>query len=325
MVESQLPLISVIIPVYNVEEYIEECLKSVVIQSYEHLEIILVDDGSTDSSGEICDQWARSDSRIRVIHQENGGLSAARNSGMKIAGGAYIGFVDSDDVIHPLMYEKLYRALTDHECDISCCGVTKSIFFEDRDKKENFRIFQPQDAILALIEDRDLSVTVWNKLYRHEIVRTLAFKEGKCHEDEYWTYQAFSRAEKIVLTDFCGYGYRQRESGIMGRKYSLKRLDIIEARSERLNVIEEHYPELTASARCDFRFECIRAFQLSLLYLDRDDLQKSRSLITRAVKKHVLRYGDYSHLPVGRKVWCFLSNISLEGTARFRNLIHFGP
>ena len=114
--------ISVIVPVYKVEKYLNRCVQSIASQTYENLEIILVDDGSPDNCGVLCDEWVQKDSRIKVVHKENGGLSSARNAGVAVATGAYVGFVDSDDYIHPQMYEKLYEALVENGADISICG-----------------------------------------------------------------------------------------------------------------------------------------------------------------------------------------------------------
>lgn len=325
----ELPLISVIVPVYNVETFLDECLQSIVQQTYDNLEIIAVDDGSTDTSGEKCDMWAKRDPRIRVIHKENGGLSDARNAGLMTAKGSLIGFVDSDDVIHPYMYQGLYELMQIADSEISCCRMRKSNSFENMFTAEKncaeIKRYTPEEALRAIITESDVFVTVWNKLYRRDIIGDIQFELNKCHEDEFWSYQVIAGATRIVTSDQCYYGYRQRENSIMNQQYSLKRLDLLMARTARLSLIERRFPDLAALARCDLRFECIRAQQFSFIFLKEEELEISKQIIQDIVHNHPLRYCDYHSLPLGRQVWCFLSNIAFAATCHIRNKFHFGP
>lgn len=322
-------LISIIIPVYNVEEFLDECVESVIKQTYTNLEIILIDDGSTDLSGKKCDEWAARDPRIIVIHKENGGLSDARNAGLKIARGKYIGFVDSDDMIHSQMYQCLYETMEKTNSEISCCGVKKASIFQDFVMQElhcsEVRSYTAKEAMVSIIKDDKIQVTVWNKLYLKTVIDNLYFEFGKCHEDEFWSYQVLSRAEKIVVLEAEYYGYRQRENSIMNQKYSIKNLDILEAREKRLKFLEEKYPELVSMGKCDYRFTCIRAMQLCMMYMKEDTFKKCREIILRYVKEHPLKYKDYCDLPIGRKVWCIMSNLSFGMTCRIRNKFHYAP
>ena len=165
-------LISVIVPVYNVEKYLDKCIQSIVDQTYTNLEIILVDDGSPDNSGAICDEWAEKDNRIKVIHKANGGLSDARNAGLDIATGEYIAFVDSDDYIELDFYDKLYNVIKATNCDISICNLRK--VYENNNVSVNncdtFEIteYSTTEAMSALIDDKIRQV-VWNKLYKADI------------------------------------------------------------------------------------------------------------------------------------------------------------
>lgn len=323
-------MISIIIPVYNVADYLEECIASIVVQTYKDLEIILVDDGSTDSSGKICDKWAEKDARIRVIHKKNGGMSDARNAGLDIAKGELIGFIDSDDVIRNDMYERLYALMEEHKAEISCCNFQKEETFPDisilgNDTQDHVQTYTAREALEATIKETDLHPVLWNKLYTREIVGDVRFEYGKYHEDEFWIYQVVTKATKIVSTSRVYYGYRQRANSIMHQKYSLKRLDILEARAERLDFIEKNFPELLKKARCDFRFMCIRERQLGLLNLNENELEVSKKTVMEAVKKYPLKYSDYKELPLGRKVWCFLSNVNFEATCKIRNRFHYGP
>lgn len=323
------PLISVIIPVYNVENYLDDCLKSVSGQIYDNMEIIVVDDGSTDSSGMICDEWEKKDHRILVIHKENGGLSDARNIGLQAANGNFIAFVDSDDVIHPHMYQKLYEMIKDTGCEISCCRVKKDSIFENFSWNINnelqMRQYSDEEALRAIIKNEDISVTVWNKLYTRDVIKNIYFESEKIHEDEFWSYQVLAKAEKIMMTNQYYYGYRQRDKSIMNRQYSVQNLDLLDARAQRLEFLEKNYPKLISLARCDLRFECIRAMQFCLLLLEADDLKISKCRINAMVKSYPLKYRDYRILPFGRQVWCVLSNISFGATCHIRNRLHFGP
>lgn len=246
------PLISVIVPVYKVEAYLDRCVQSIVDQTFINLEIILVDDGSPDRCGAMCDAWAERDSRIRVIHKENGGLSDARNAGMAVATGELMGFVDSDDTIHPDMYRLLYESMVENDSDLSACGV--EMVWEDGSPprpltRSGCRVMETEDAMRALLEESWLKQPVWYKLYKTELIRDLSFPVGKYHEDVFWTYQAVARARRISVFDTAGYYYRQRRGSIMGEGYSLKRLDAVEAAAQRCKWIEAQLPSLSALAQ----------------------------------------------------------------------------
>lgn len=321
-------MISVIIPVYNVEKYLEECLQSVSEQTYRDLDVILVDDGSTDLSGKICEQWSEKDSRFRVIHKKNGGLSDARNTGLNAARGELIAFVDSDDVIHRDMFRILYSVMEKERCGICCCGVEQGTIFQNQtenEKKSIKGIYTPEQAIRAIIEETDVFVTVWNKLYKRNIVEDIFFPKGRCNEDEFWSWRVIDRAVSIVSVKGTLYGYRQRENSIMNSRYSLKRLDLLDARAERLRFFEEKYPNLVRLGRCDLRFECIRAWQFSLLYLPKDEQKQSRKRIQAIIKEYPARHEDCRELPPGRRFWYLLSGITFNGTCSIRNRFHFGP
>lgn len=323
--------ISVIVPIYKVEEYLDACITSIVNQTYKNLEIILVDDGSPDLCGEMCDAWAKADERIKVIHKENGGLSDARNAGMKAAGGELIGFVDSDDVIHPRMYERLAAMMEETGSDISCCTVTRNLeaciagVDSHTASCPEIEVFDGIQALESLLSLDRISVTVWNKLYTREVIEDLYFPKGKYHEDEFWTYLVLSRAKKAAHTEQGYYGYRIRENSITNQKYTSRHLDHLDARAERLEYMEMHYPQFHSLERTNIRFESIRAMQLCYLFMDGRELEDCRERIHKIVKKYPLKYQDYKALPFGRKVWCFLSNRSFDFTCHLRNRFHFGP
>lgn len=229
-------LISIIIPVYKVEQYLNECIESVLNQSYKNLEIILIDDGSPDNCGKICDEYAKIDKRIKVVHKENGGLSSARNTGLDIANGEYISFIDSDDYVSKKFIKVLYDLCERNNADIAMCDYIR---FTDKveDIKTNIEIkrftsLEMQENIYS--REGVKNVVVWNKLYKKYIYDELRFPAGKINEDEFTTYKAFNIAPNdIVVTNEPLYYYRYNENGIMGRTFNEKRLDALEAYREK--------------------------------------------------------------------------------------------
>ena len=213
-------LISVIVPVYNMEQYLERCINSIKKQSYSNLEIILVDDGSTDHSADMCDTYAQEDQRIKVIHKVNGGLSDARNAGLAIATGAYIGYVDSDDWIEPQMYQKMYEACIENEAQVAVCRYAK-VYSDETIRGGNHKttVFE-RDSILKvyLSDNSDYIVynSVWSKLFAREIIVGEIFPVGKNSEDIMYTTRAFCKVTKAVYVDECLYNYvLDREGSIM--------------------------------------------------------------------------------------------------------------
>lgn len=320
---ENLPLISVIVPVYKVEAYLDKCISSIVGQTYRNLEIILVDDGSPDNCGAMCDVWAEKDSRIKVIHKENGGLSDARNAGMAAATGEYMGFVDSDDHIAPGMYQLLYERLIADNSDISACGV--EMVFENGLPsrpltKPGTCILDRTAAMEAVIRESWLKQPVWYKLYKSELVRDILFPVGKCHEDVFWTYQAVARAKKVSIFDTPCYFYTQRNGSIMGEGYSLKRLDSLEAKQQRLEYLKIHYPALENAGRIELLFSCVYAMQMSLRHLSRQKLKTAKKIIVSTWHHNKGNAG----MSFKQRIWHSLASISFEGTCRLRNLLKIG-
>lgn len=231
-------LISVIIPVYNVEAYIDECLESIVHQTYEKLEIILIDDGSTDSSGCICDDWAQKDNRIRVIHQPNGGLSKARNTALDNCSGSYICFVDSDDLLHLRTLEIMHKAMYDEAVAISCCGFNR--FVDSHSVKEIIlENFETYDSTQAMQRINDIGVTACAKMYRAELFMLLRYPIGRLHEDEFLIHRLLYLARKVTVTKSGLYYYRQRSGSITNTIGPKNLMDAVEAYQDRLHFIRE--------------------------------------------------------------------------------------
>lgn len=233
-------LVSVIVPVYNVERYVNECVESICNQSYSNIEIILVDDGSTDHSGEICDEWAEKDQRITVIHKPNGGLSDARNVAIDQAGGAWLMFVDGDDTISSDAVESLYDAVVNYECDMAVCNMVRVY---DDGSTEPF--YKPTDKP-TLLTDTDRFITlkqpsVCNKLFKTVLFDGIRFPKGKYYEDTFVYHVLAYKASKIVLTGIDGYYYRSRRDSILGgAKYSDRYFDFVEATYVRMMFMCEH-------------------------------------------------------------------------------------
>lgn len=233
--------VSIIVPVYQVESYIRQCVDSILAQTFADFELILVDDGSKDMSGQICDAYAAKDARVKVIHKENGGLSDARNRGMDQMTGNYFMFVDSDDYIAPTMVESLYKSILNEHADIAACNYLN--FFEN-DREKDFAT-SIQSEILTGAEifynrknERNYGIwtVAWNKLYKKERFGNIRFRFGKYHEDEFWANDIYRMHIKVITIPECLYYYRQRSDSIMGKKSITRNLDIIEAFQERIKI-----------------------------------------------------------------------------------------
>ena len=318
--------ISIIVPIYNVENYLDKCIKSIINQSFKNLEIILVDDGSPDNCPAICDEWAKKDNRIKVIHKENGGLSDARNAGLAVATGEYIAFVDSDDYIEADIYKKLLSVALNNKCDIVSCKL-RMVYENDKnfvtkDDSEDIIIYSTEDAMSALIDDKIRQV-VWNKLYKADIIKNIPFDVGKHHEDEFWSYKAIGNATKIATIDYTGYNYLQRSGSIMGNGYSLKRLDAVEAKCLRQEYLDNNVPVLSQQGLINLIFTCIYHGQLSLKYLDKKDKKIALNKLKKIIKK-IFSVLSFDILSKKQKIWIYLLKISFFYTCKFRNIIRIG-
>lgn len=320
------PLISVIVPVYKVEAYLDKCISSIVNQTYTNLEIILVDDGSPDNCPAICDVWEKKDSRIKVIHKENGGLSDARNAGIAIASGEHIGFVDSDDYIAPEMYQLLYERMIADGSDIAACGV--EMVWEDGTPGRmltrcgNYRL-NHQDAMLAIIQETYLKQPVWYKLYKTNLIRDIIFPVGKYHEDVFWSYQAVARARQVSVIDTPCYFYTQRSGSIMGDGYSLKRLDALEAKALRSSFVQAYYPKIAEEERVDLLFSCIYHMQMSMRFLRGTALETAESRIQYVVE-NLRPVSCYQGMEFKRRVWLCSAQLSMKITCKLRNFLKIG-
>ena len=237
--------ISVIVPVFNVAGYLPQCVDSILSQDYGNLEVILIDDGSTDGSGELCDRYAALDSRVRAIHQKNGGAAAAKNVGLRLATGEYLAFADSDDYLEPGAYGFLMKILLENGAD-AVQGSFREVY---RNRAEEQRIseeiLEGYDYLLRFPKDFSCAL-LWNKLYRRALFDGVFFEEGHKIDDEYFTYQGFLQPRKVVRMDRVVYNYRKRASSVMSSPESAERLvlDCLDSAAKRRQRILDTLPQL---------------------------------------------------------------------------------
>lgn len=321
------PLISVIVPIYNVEKYLARCVDSIVNQTYKNLEIILVDDGSPDRCPQMCDDYAKKDSRIKVVHKNNGGLSDARNAGMVVATGEYISFIDSDDYVSDDFFECLLDVMNKENSDIAECSVVK--FYEDNRFDEfsddlSVKTYDTQDAMSALIAENPFHQHVWNKLYKTELVKDIPYAVGKLNEDEFWTYRVFGRANKVARINKTMYYYFQRSSSIMGVGYNIRRLDALEGKANRQKYIENNFPDLSTQAKIDLYGSCMFAYQSVLKFMSGADKKKALELIRKYRKMYNLSFDEIKLADKSARKYFYLAKCNFGFCCKFRAISGIG-
>lgn len=239
-----MPTISVIVPVYKVEPYLRQCVDSILGQTFRDFELILVDDGSPDGCPAICDEYAEQDSRVKVIHKENGGLSSARNVGLDVAKGEYISFVDSDDWIARGMLEAMFHKCVEFGADLAICNVTKCIdekrIIEDSSPMQD-ECFSQDDFVKKMIANQAWRyIIACSKLYHRKLFEEIRFPEGFIHEDEAIAHRIAGRCKKIVTTSEVMYFYRQAEGSITNAPLTIKRTDMLSALADRITYAAQH-------------------------------------------------------------------------------------
>jgi Glycosyltransferases involved in cell wall biogenesis len=249
------PLITVIVPVYKVEKYLKRCVDSICMQTYRNLEIILVDDGSPDRCGELCDEFAEKDNRIRVIHKENGGLSDARNAGLDVMTGEYVGFVDSDDWICPQMYETLYRRLIEKQAQISCCGIDRCTddghqSYFNPNVAEAFTLNRV-DALKELTRNQRITNSVCDKLYRSDLFDKLRMTTGILFEDFQVQPHCIAQAERVTYTAEPLYCYYLSPQSILRGNYSIRQYDSIRISRECIGFYQKNFAECVPYAQAE--------------------------------------------------------------------------
>ncbi len=318
--------ISVIVPIYKVEAYLDKCVRSIVDQTYRELEIILVDDGSPDNCPAMCEAWATKDSRIKVIHKENGGLSDARNAGLAIATGSLVSFIDSDDWLEPEFLQTLYDAMAAQNAQIAECAIhlvdeAGNILRSRGPEKDE--LIDKIDALRRLVMEDGVFQTVWNKLYRREVIDGILFEKGKYNEDDFWTYQIFDRIEKLALVDKPMYNYLQRGGSIMGVGYNPRRLDGLEARFRRMEYLQK-YDQLAFLTQQNLMLDYMWHLQSVLRNLQGQEKKAASTAILR-MKKRTPKV-SFRRLTLNTKyrIWYGIFTAAPLLTVRLRNMFRIG-
>lgn len=287
-VSPELPLVSLIVPVYKVENYLPRCLESIAAQTYPNLDIILVDDGSPDASGEMCDQFARDRANVRVLHQPNQGQSVARNTAVPLATGEYVAFVDSDDYVEPDYIEYLLRLLLEHQADISVGGFVYE--YEGRlakniPRKETSSAITPAEMITRMNYGEGYGIVPWGKLYRKELLLAHPYPPGKIYEDLATTCKIVGDARRIAVGNKPIYHWLQRPGSTMNNGFSARQLDGLEAARAQLDYTAARFPEALPSAK--FRYTA-KGVELAKIFLESGDAD---TVTWNRLRDHVALHG----------------------------------
>ncbi len=315
------PLISVIIPVYKTEAYLEKCVRSVMMQSYRNLEIILVDDGSPDNCPAICDRIAKEDERIIVIHKENGGLSDARNRGLDICGGDYLYFVDSDDFIRKDAIELLLNAAISKNIDL-VCGDYCSVNEEGECIAHGLRYPNcelTQEEAIEYFITKDWGA--WGKLYRRSAHNEVRFPIGKIHEDEAVMFQILSHCKKIALVSDELYCYLQRSDSITSQAYSKKKMDWFYGWWENTRFIEQNYPQFLS--QCLSKTWSTALYNIGYLIGDENNFTELSEIRQFALEyRHNILYGNKIRCSLKLRLWIFLHSDIQSCNNLYRRFYH---
>lgn len=306
IIKKKLPILSIIVPVYNVEDFLSQCIDSILAQSIQDYELILVDDGSTDTSSSICDKYAAGHSKVSVVHKKNGGLSDARNTGLKIASGKYVGFVDSDDWIVPNMYENMIKAAIDYSASIVCCNYdsyTSAVIQKQRSDK--IISLKQEEAICKLFYRDHYRFFAWNKIYLKSLFDNLEYPYGKHYEDIVTTYSLFKKVDKIIYIDSSYYVYRRRVGSISNNEYSLKTKELLEAINFVYNDMFKENPNIVKRSVSGY-------IQYYLWFLDKAILGKDREL---------KQYHSYIREIIGTYLYSILTCKEITYTSKTKILL----
>lgn len=277
------PCISVIVPVYNTEKYLKDCINSILTQTFNDLELILIDDGSTDNSGVICDEYAKLDARVRVFHQENRGVSTARNVGIDNALGEYITFVDADDYIVNNALEILYNDIVNNKADISYAGGVK--VYESATEaleKAQFKIWQGDSALRESLMGNYHTNSACRKLYNKEFIGTIRFEDGrKIHEDGFFLFCCFLKKPTVFIRNVCVYRYRNNPESASKSAFSDKFFDVLHFAERKKELITEYFPEYEA----EMKNMLVRANLIMLQLLCKTNDKKYKKDIRKCIKK----------------------------------------
>ena len=303
-------LISVIVPVYKAEKYIERCICSILRQTFQNIEVILVDDGSPDKSGEICDMWALKDKRIKVIHQKNEGAGAARNAGLRVAKGEYIGFVDSDDWIEPQMYEVMYNAIEKYSADVGMCNISSRTEFSMHESYDNRKFpfeLKNQDEMLSIffrVHGEKGILSVCRRLIHKSVLKDFMFVEGTISEDVSAAYYFITHSQRTVVTNFSFYNYYNNKKGVTKSPVTMKDIEYIEAFKRIFLDVKKRIPKFERYAYINY----IRANYTILSKMDLfgydsndQDLNNKHKELKQIVRKNFYALLKWP-MPISRKL-----------------------
>lgn len=273
------PKISVIVPVYNKEAYLPQTLDALLGQSFRELEILLVNDGSSDASGAICDDYAARDSRVRVIHQSNRGVSAARNAGLDAARGEYVGFCDADDIPGEDLYETLYGLAQTHNCDVAM--VKESVRYADgteaAEQTGKLTVWEDPVPVLERFLLEQISMGIYTKLIRADLAAKVRFEAGRrINEDKGYLFEIFSQAKRLCYLDACKYAYIRNDSSCSMAPFSEKYLDMLYFADKIQEICAEQFPALLPCAKAGSVITYLRFLQTALMWGDVSQLPEAR-------------------------------------------------
>lgn len=292
--------ISIIVPIYNVEKYLKKCINSILEQTFNEFELILVNDGSTDQSLKICNEYKRLDSRVRVINKLNGGLSSARNAGLEVANGEYIAFVDSDDYIDSDMYNMMIGLAKERNADIVQCRFKKVYddYYDSKMEELKFIEINSNNALYKLLKIGEINVQCvvsWNKIYKKELFKDIRFPVGKIHEDEFTTYKLFDESKKVIIMENELYYYRQVKGSIMNSGFNEKRLNYLEAVKEQLNYFKTKNFKIYMEVLLKYEFNLkIYYFNVQEHIEDNSKILENIKYEYKSIVKEIIKCSDIS-------------------------------
>lgn len=318
------PLISVIVPVYKTEKYIEKCINSIVNQTYQKLEIILVDDGSPDGCPAICDMWAAQDPRIRVIHKTNGGLSSARNAGLAVASGEYVAFVDSDDWIAPDYYAMVIGLMQEHHAEIGCAG-RYDVDAKTSTKKiglcpSSTRVISPKYMIKKMLTWDECDSSVCDKVFASLLWKNIRFPEGINNEDVATTYRVVGLASRIIMVSEPLYFYYHREGSITTSVYSSKSMYVVTLADEISEKIACQYPDALPEMKY-FKFKTLLHWNREYALQRRPSpAEKKMNRASRAwlIKQFAFVFFSYKRVSLKDKMWYILIVLGMNRIIRWQ-------
>ena len=317
---GDVPLITVIVPIYQVEAYLRDCVDSILAQTHANLEVILVDDGSLDGCPQICDEYASLDRRVCVIHKANGGLSDARNAGLDVARGEWIGFVDSDDVVEPMMFERLLVQARVYDAQIAVCNFAE--FADGQNEREALwtrgvqdqRVLSGREACCLLMVDDELQNYAWNKLYAARLWNGVRFPVGQKYEDVNTTYKLFEKADSVVLDPEVLYWYRLRGDSIVGSRSLAGEFDCVQANLERCEDVLPRIPE-AAQPMIDGVMKAILNLW-PLAWEHRRNLTPRQRELLRGFSEFAAEHAAQSTIP---------ARLGITGRLAYKLLVHPAP